>query len=117
MLPWYRKECMIRFHLMFMFMLLKDLIVSNILTGSIPTTAEQTNPTAWNEIVYTGADFFEKMLAEKAGNVVVLSGNNKKKAEYISKSINAGFNVLADKPMIIDPKIFPHLSRIFRCKG
>ena len=48
------------------------------------------NPTAWNEIVYTGPDFFEKMLTEKAGNVVVLSGNNKKKAEYITKSINAG---------------------------
>src|SRR5512140_3250721 len=44
------------------------------------------NQKAWNEIVYTGPDFFEKMLAEKAGNVVVLSGNNKKKSEYISKS-------------------------------
>jgi len=41
------------------------------------------NPTSWNEIIYTGDDYFEKMLAEKAGNVVVLSGNNKKKAEYI----------------------------------
>ena len=48
------------------------------------------NPTAWNEIVYTGDDFFEKMISEKAGNVVVLAGNNRKKTEYISKSINAG---------------------------
>jgi predicted dehydrogenase len=71
------------------------------------------NPTAWNEIVYTGADFFEKMLAEKAGNVVVLSGNNKKKAEYISKSVNAGFNILADKPMIIDPADFTALKAAF----
>jgi predicted dehydrogenase len=71
------------------------------------------NPTAWNEIVYTGNDFFEKMLAEKAGNVVVLSGNNKKKAEYISKSINAGLNVLADKPMIIDPADYPVLESAF----
>ena len=38
-----------------------------------------------------GPDFFDKMLAEKTGNVVVLSGNNRKKAEYITKSINAGF--------------------------
>jgi hypothetical protein len=52
------------------------------------------NPTSWNEIVYTGDDFFEKMISEKAGNVVVLSGNNRKKAEYITKSINAGLNVL-----------------------
>lgn len=71
------------------------------------------DPTSWNEIVYTGPDFFEKMLSEKAGNVVVLSGNNKKKAEYITRSINAGFNVLADKPMIIDPADFPSLESAF----
>jgi len=65
------------------------------------------NPTSWKEVVYTGSDFFEKMLAEKAGNVVVLSGNNRKKAEYITKSINAGLNVLADKPMIITPADMP----------
>src|SRR4051812_26639331 len=34
------------------------------------------NPTHWKEEVYTGNDFFEKMIADKAGNVVVLSGNN-----------------------------------------
>lgn len=71
------------------------------------------DPTKWNEIVYTGADFFEKMLSEKAGNVVVLSGNNRKKAEYITKSINAGLNVLADKPMIISPEDFQSLESAF----
>jgi predicted dehydrogenase len=71
------------------------------------------NPTTWNEIVYTGPDFFEKMLSEKSGNVVVLSGNNRKKAEYISKSINAGLNVLADKPMIISPDDYPALVSAF----
>ncbi len=75
------------------------------------------NPTTWNEIVYTGPDFFEKMLAEKAGNVVVLAGNNRKKAEYITKSINAGLNVLADKPMIIDPADFPVLEAAFKTAG
>jgi predicted dehydrogenase len=71
------------------------------------------NPTSWNELVYTGTDFFEKMISEKAGNVVVLSGNNKKKAEYITRSINAGLNVLADKPMIISPEDFPALEAAF----
>jgi predicted dehydrogenase len=75
--------------------------------------SRQVNPTAWNELIYTGPDFFEKMLAEKAGNVVVLSGNNRKKAEYISKSVGSGFNVLADKPMIIDPADFPALESAF----
>ena len=71
------------------------------------------NPTSWNEIVYTGPDFFEKMINDNAGNVVVLSGNNRKKAEYITKSINAGLNVLADKPMIISPEEFPALEAAF----
>jgi len=70
-------------------------------------------PTSWNEIVYTGPDFFEKMISEKAGNVVVLSGNNRKKAEYISKSVKAGMNVLADKPMIITAEDFPVLETAF----
>jgi predicted dehydrogenase len=42
-----------------------------------------------------------------------LSGNNRKKAEYITKSINAGLNVLADKPMIIAPEDFPELEAAF----
>ena len=75
------------------------------------------NPTSWNEIVYTGPDFFEKMITENAGNVVVLSGNNRKKAEYIIKSINAGLNVLADKPMIISPDDFPSLESAFTAAG
>jgi predicted dehydrogenase len=72
------------------------------------------DPTSWNEIVFTGPDFFEKMLEKKPGNVVVLSGNNRKKAEYITRSVNAGFNVLADKPMIISPEDFPKLQDAFR---
>src|SRR6056297_2882079 len=32
-------------------------------------------PTSWESVVYTGPDFLEKMLSEKPGNVVVISGN------------------------------------------
>lgn len=70
-------------------------------------------PTAWKEIVYTGNDYFQKMLDEKAGNVVVLAGNNRIKAEYIEKSIASGFNVLADKPMIINANDFEQLKKTF----
>jgi predicted dehydrogenase len=70
-------------------------------------------PTSWNEIVYTGNNFFEKMIREKPGNVVVLSGNNMKKAEYITRSVEAGLNVYADKPMIISPEDFPKLKEAF----
>ncbi|GAA4090534.1 putative oxidoreductase C-terminal domain-containing protein [Mucilaginibacter panaciglaebae] len=71
------------------------------------------DPTHWSEIVYTGPDFFEKMIAEKKGNVVVMAGNNRKKTEYIKKSIDAGFNVLGDKPMAIDNEHFEMLKSAF----
>ena len=65
--------------------------------------ARTNDATHWREEVYTGPDYFAKMLAERAGNVVVIAGNNAQKTDYILRSVNAGFNVLADKPMIIRP--------------
>lgn len=73
----------------------------------------KADPTHWSEIVYTGPDFFEKMIAQKKGNVVVMAGNNRKKTEYIKKSIDAGFNVLGDKPMAIDNEHFEMLKSAF----
>ncbi|NQU54710.1 MAG: Gfo/Idh/MocA family oxidoreductase [Bacteroidetes bacterium] len=72
------------------------------------------NPTSWEEKVYRGVDFFEKMLAEKPGNVMVVSGSNAKKTEYIVKTIEAGVNILADKPMVITPAEFPKLEQAFK---
>jgi predicted dehydrogenase len=71
------------------------------------------NPTAWKEEVYTGNDFMEKMLQDKKGNVVVMAGNNRKKTEYILKAVEAGLNVLGDKPMAIDTKNFDLLKNAF----
>jgi predicted dehydrogenase len=75
------------------------------------TRADQ--PTHWEEKVYTGPNFLERMLREKAGNVVVLAGNNVHKTEYINRSVAAGFNVLADKPMAIIPADFSLLRKAF----
>lgn len=71
------------------------------------------NPTAWVEEVYTGPDFLEKMRREKKGNVVVISGKNSLKTDYIYESVNAGLHVLADKPMVIAPEKFPLLVKAF----
>jgi predicted dehydrogenase len=71
------------------------------------------NPTRWKQEIYSGPDFFEKMITEKKGNVVVLAGNNETKTEYILKSLEAGFNVLADKPMAITPADFELLKKAF----
>lgn len=53
------------------------------------------------------------MIAEKKGNVVVLSGNNIKKTDYILQSLQNGFNVFADKPMVIDAGGFEKLKTAF----
>lgn len=71
------------------------------------------SPTHWNEIVYTGPDFLEKMLSEKKGNVMVMAGNNGKKTEYIKKTLEAGINVLSDKPMAINSTNFKMLQECF----
>ncbi|GAB2559286.1 putative oxidoreductase C-terminal domain-containing protein [Spirosoma areae] len=71
------------------------------------------NPTHWKEEVYQGADFLDKMIADKAGNVVVMAGNNRLKTDYIQKAIGAGFNVLADKPMVISASNFDKLKESF----
>jgi type 1 glutamine amidotransferase/predicted dehydrogenase len=75
------------------------------------TRAEK--PTKWQEKVYKGADFFNKMLTEKQGNIVVMSGNNRKKTEYILKTVGEGMHVLADKPMCIDSKGYELLKKAF----
>ncbi|HTO02230.1 MAG TPA: putative oxidoreductase C-terminal domain-containing protein, partial [Opitutus sp.] len=72
-----------------------------------------TDPTRWRQKVYSGPDFLERMLAEKPGNVVVLAGNNARKTDYILQSIEAGLNVLADKPMAITPSDFERLKEAF----
>jgi predicted dehydrogenase len=86
------------------------------------------NPTHWNEIVVTGPDYLERALesrpmsvrsrqdfvhVEAAPSVVIISGNNARKTEYITRSIEAGFNVLADKPMVIRPADYPQLEADF----
>jgi predicted dehydrogenase len=75
--------------------------------------ARADQPTHWREEVHELPDFLEKMLAEKEGNVVVISGNNARKTEAILQSVRAGLNVLADKPMVIAPADFARLEEAF----
>lgn len=68
------------------------------------------NPTSWQLEVHTGPDFLERMLKERPGNVVVISGRNRGKIDRIQASIEAGLNVLADKPWIITSTDLPKLE-------
>ncbi len=71
------------------------------------------NPTEWKEKIHIGTHFFDEMLEQKKGNVVVLAGNNQKKTDYIKRSVDAGLNVLSDKPMAIDANGFETLKSAF----
>ena len=41
------------------------------------------NPTRWELDIHAAPDFLERMLAERPGNIVVLSGRNRAKIDYI----------------------------------
>src|SRR5271157_2757484 len=68
------------------------------------------NPTAWELDIHTSDDFLPRMLAERPGNIVVLSGRNRGKINLIRASIDGGLHVLADKPWIIEPGDLPALE-------
>ena len=68
-------------------------------------------PTDWRLEVHAGPDFMERMLRERPGNVVVLSGRNRGKIDRILAAVEAGLNVLADKPWLIEASDFPKLER------
>ena len=72
------------------------------------------DPTAWQEEVYIGDDYLERMLADGRGDVVVLAGNNRKKTGYILEAVRAGYNVLSDKPLAIGKQDFDMLSEAYR---
>ncbi|WP_245803446.1 putative oxidoreductase C-terminal domain-containing protein [Daejeonella lutea] len=71
------------------------------------------NPTSWKTEMYKGNDYLDKMFKDKAGNVVIISGNNKSKSKYITMAIDSGMNVLADKPLAIDGDGFKSLEKAF----
>lgn len=71
------------------------------------------SPTQWKEEVYTGADFAEKMFAEKPGNVMVVAGNNQKKTDYILQAVQNDIHVYSDKPMAINGENYEKLRQAF----
>jgi predicted dehydrogenase len=67
-------------------------------------------PTAWNLEVHTSPDYFERMIKERPGNVVVLSGRNGVKMDRIVASVKGGIHVLADKPWILKSTDLPKVE-------
>jgi predicted dehydrogenase len=70
-------------------------------------------PTNWIVKTHFSEDYLEKMIAEKPGNVMVVSGKNSKKIDYIWAAVNAGLNVYADKPLVVNQEGFEKLKKVF----
>jgi predicted dehydrogenase len=73
--------------------------------------SRRENPTRWDLDVHLSADPMAEMLRDRPGNIVVLTGRNRGKIDKVLASLNAGLNVLADKPWIISSGEMPKLER------
>ena len=68
------------------------------------------NPTRWALDIHTSSDPMAEMLRGHAGNIVVFTGRNRGKIDRILAALDAGLNVLADKPWIIASADLPKLE-------
>lgn len=64
--------------------------------------SREEQPTSWKFEIYTGADYLEKAVQDKKGDIAILAGKNNLKVDYVNALHKAGFHVLADKPMTIN---------------
>lgn len=74
--------------------------------------ARTENPTDWRLEVHAGPDYLERFKKERPGNVVVISGRNRGKIDYIDTAVGAGLNALVDKPWILASTDFPKLKQV-----
>lgn len=71
------------------------------------------NPATWEIKEYRGSGFFNRMIRDKPGNVLILAGNNRNKTEYILSAVKNGIHVFSDKPMAINSDDFIQLEMAF----
>jgi predicted dehydrogenase len=84
--------------------------LSDYLNRVVLFNTRKESPTRWELDIHTGKGFFERMISERKGNVAVFAGRNREKIGRIVRSIEAGYNVLADKPWIITSADLPKLA-------
>ncbi|MCE5249647.1 oxidoreductase [bacterium] len=77
-----------------------------------PFNTRADDPAQWRYHVYLGQDYREAMFRERFGDIAILSGKNDEKINTIKACIDSGFNVLADKPWIIEPEKFAVLDAV-----
>ena len=88
------------------------------LIGSFNTRGD--SPTSWKEVVFRGGDYLEAFIAAaKNGElgenpVAVFAGKNDSKGDYALAAVEAGVNVLSDKPMAVTPEVFAKTEKAAR---
>jgi len=75
--------------------------------------ASDTTGQTWRIHTYIGDDYLERMMLDKKGDLAIIASNNRLKAGYILKAAEAGFNVIADKPMALTVSDFDTLQAAF----
>ncbi len=78
----------------------------------IPFNTRKDDPADWRYRIYLGPDYRDAIFRERFGDIAILSGKNNVKIEIIKACIDSGFNVLADKPWIIEPSKFSLLETV-----
>ena len=82
--------------------------------------SRKESPTAWTEEVCRGGDYLAKFVAAaKTGElgktpIAIFAGKNDRKGDYALAAVEAGVNVLSDKPMAITPGVFAKTERAAR---
>src|SRR5689334_15352838 len=77
----------------------------------------EDRPTSWELDVHAAPDYLQRMIDDRPGNVVILSGRNRSKIGLIRAALNAGMHVLADKPWIIRSSDLPELEGALAIAG
>jgi|ERR1051325_9146383 predicted dehydrogenase len=86
--------------------------LAGYLTSVSQLSERSPKPDHWRFHVYAGSDYLDRMLSEKPGNVLAISGRNQRAIEYIEAGLRAGMHVLADKPWIIAARDFDRLQAV-----
>src|SRR5260370_3001960 len=71
--------------------------------------SRKDNPTRWQMDLHLSEEPMAEMLRDRPGNIVVFAGRNRGKIDRILASLEAGLNVLIDKPLLIPSKAIPKL--------
>jgi hypothetical protein len=75
------------------------------------------DPTHWELSVYAGPGYWEKLLGEAPGAIIVLSGTNRGKVDRLRALVGRQQHALADKPWIIEAADLPKLEAVLHTAG